>query len=461
MATDVRLDAFKGEIVGGGGEAPSSPWGSRLTRQNDSWLSSPTTSPVAPRSRVRRHMGTVAKPSEPLSGLGSVLKVYLDARERCALAHANFAESGGFLRETGLSDMDAGSVLAALDSAKVQRKELSAAVEAVAVAEEALRSLAFNTTNSDGGDGDVDEAPAASEAVNEDTAEENPLATATTRSPSLFSTGSTNEFGMLNLRRPVGDVSWPLDVAAELAVDSTIEKLYLGHCDLNDDDMQLLAAAIRRNTTLVQLALPFNQITDVGAAVLAERGLRHNETLGFLTMAGNAITAHGEASLREHKSDALLQLSTGLPSLKSATPRRRAGGNTLNSTSQFTPRRDCTRPISSGLITGAQATTPPPRQVTVAARAVSRSAGAVTNVGGHGFTRARQSPAPLIAGGARPSKPRPPPLSPGSGAFRSPPPPAVGQFRASLGVGGAAVAMVRKKLSSASSPASSTGSVPD
>ncbi len=89
-----------------------------------------------------------------------------------------------------------------------------------------------------------------------------------------------------------------LKIARLLANNSTLTDLKLDRNGISDVGAEYLAIALRSNTTLTSLSLSVNQITDVGAKHLAE-ALEENSTLTQLDLSYNKISESGKQPLIE------------------------------------------------------------------------------------------------------------------------------------------------------------------
>ena len=100
------------------------------------------------------------------------------------------------------------------------------------------------------------------------------------------------------------DISWfnqRREVCADLLygveLNESIVCLGMTGCRVNDDDALTLARILKRRTPpIASLLLSWNDITDVGAAALAE-AIRESRTLTHLGLANNRVTDAGAAVL--------------------------------------------------------------------------------------------------------------------------------------------------------------------
>ncbi|XP_068748870.1 NLR family CARD domain-containing protein 3-like isoform X2 [Montipora capricornis] len=83
-----------------------------------------------------------------------------------------------------------------------------------------------------------------------------------------------------------------------MKTNSTVTRLHLRQCNVDDASASALAERLKENSTLTSLTLSYNAIGDVGADALAE-GLKENSTLTSLNLSNNGIGEVGADALAE------------------------------------------------------------------------------------------------------------------------------------------------------------------
>ena len=73
-----------------------------------------------------------------------------------------------------------------------------------------------------------------------------------------------------------------------MKTNSTVTKLLLPNCDIDDASVAALAKGLKEDSTLTELDLSYNAIGEIGADALAN-GLKENSTLTGLDLSYNAI----------------------------------------------------------------------------------------------------------------------------------------------------------------------------
>jgi Ran GTPase-activating protein (RanGAP) involved in mRNA processing and transport len=89
------------------------------------------------------------------------------------------------------------------------------------------------------------------------------------------------------------------DLASVLAQNTTLTKLSLLSCGVDDISVQRLVNSLATNTNLEEIKLEVNKITDVGAQAMGEL-LKINKTLKTLSLMGNqAMTDAGISAVAQ------------------------------------------------------------------------------------------------------------------------------------------------------------------
>jgi Ran GTPase-activating protein (RanGAP) involved in mRNA processing and transport len=81
--------------------------------------------------------------------------------------------------------------------------------------------------------------------------------------------------------------------------NTAIQELDVGFCELDDHGISLLANALIRNTSMVQLNLQFNEITSVGVRALVDDNVEAVKTLTQLGLLYNPIRSEGTTILAD------------------------------------------------------------------------------------------------------------------------------------------------------------------